>query len=406
MIRDRNIPAVVVGGTLNSLGVVRSLSRAAIPTYVIATSRTAPAAWSRYASFVATTSLDGEPLVRSLTALASRLREHAVLILTADESVETVSAQRERIENLYRLSLPAHDVVLTLGDKILFHQFAEREGFTVPRSVALTCPEDLDQLGDLRPPLILKPASKLLVLKGLAERAVRADTLDDARAAASMLLSSAARVLAQEWIDGRDDEIFFTLFSCDRSGQLLALFTGRKLLSFPPAIGSTAVCVAAPEAEEPLSQQTLLFIRRTGYRGLGSLEFKRERATGRFLIVEPTVGRTDWQEEIATLCGVNLPLLTYWSALDGYARNTKISEPSSSARRCVAWRSSAEHRNRLKLTNLHTVDGFFRWSDPLPGIYYYGYRIGLLRLWRRCSRLFLSLRKVQSHCLRNESKDL
>ena len=41
------------------------------------------------------------------------------------------------------------------------------------------------------------------------------------------------------------------------------------------------------------------------------MEFKRDARTGEFLMIEPTVGRVDWQEEVATLNGVNIPLAAY-----------------------------------------------------------------------------------------------
>ena len=57
------------------------------------------------------------------------------------------------------------------------------------------------------------------------------------------------------------------------------------------------------------------FIALVPYRGLGSLEFKRDRKRNRLVISEPTVGPSDWQSEIATLCGVNLPLRLYQAEL-------------------------------------------------------------------------------------------
>jgi len=308
-------------------------------------------------------------------------------VLTADESVETVSQERERISGLYRFSLPGHEFVRILSDKILFQEFAQREGFPVPRAVALTAADHLTRLGALTPPLILKPANKLLVLKGIAARAVRAETLERAKAAAITLLQSAPQVLAQEWIDGADDSLFFTLFSCDRNGRLLGLFTGRKLYCSPAAIGSTAVCIAAPEASGVLAEQTMRFISRTQYRGLGSLEFKRERCTGQYLIVEPTVGRTDLQEEIATLCGSNLPLLTYRAEVgEPHIGDSPQASPASTCTAELAWRSSMKYRRVLRKAGISSVDGFFRWSDPMPVLYYYGYERGGLRLWDRCHR--------------------
>jgi predicted ATP-grasp superfamily ATP-dependent carboligase len=269
-------------------------------------------------------------------------------------------------------------MVRALADKSLFHELAEREGFAVPRSVNLTHSSQLGRLSELSLPLIVKPADKTLVLNGTAERAVQARTLPEAQSAAAHMLTSAPRIIVQEWVDGPDTEIYFTLFSCDRDGTPVGLFVGRKLVCSPPAIGSTAVCVAAPEVARQLIEPTLQFIGRVGYRGLGSLEFKRHRDTGRFFIIEPTVGRTDWQEEIATLCGVNLPLMTYRAELG------QPTQPPSTSFPAVAWRQSAAFRAPLG-PGMHMVDGVFRWSDPLPGLYHYAYERALERVWNRIS---------------------
>jgi len=46
------------------------------------------------------------------------------------------------------------------------------------------------------------------------------------------------------------------------------------------------------------------------------MEFKCDRQIGKFLMVEPTVGRTDWQEEIASLHGINIPHAAYCYELE------------------------------------------------------------------------------------------
>jgi D-aspartate ligase len=375
-----SVPAVVVGGTLNSLGVVRSLALGGVPIYLLDTSRRCPAAWSRHCRFVRTPSLDGRSFIESLVSLAAQLGDRPVLILTSDESVVSVSAERERLEPLYRLVLPSIEMVNSLADKSAFHALADREGFPVPRSVCVSREADLLQIRALTPPLIIKPADKVLVLNGYVERAVRADTVAAGELAAATMLPRAPRLIVQEWIDGPDTEIFFTLFTCDRQSRVIGLFSGRKLICSPPAVGSTALCIAAPEVAEPLSALTLHFIARTRYQGLGSLEFKRDSRTAQFIIIEPTVGRTDWQEEIATLCGTNLPLLAYRSAVD-------LPELSPAARpqESFAWRSSKEFRvpPMPHAPKLRIVDGYLRWSDPLPAVYYYAYERFMLRVWRR-----------------------
>ena len=242
------IPAVVVGGSLNALGVIRSLSQAHMPLFVVESTRQAAACWSRYCRFVATPSLKGAPLVKTLVELGTRLGSRPVLILTSDEAVDTVSSARSEVEPLYRISLPSADVVHALADKTKFQLLAQREGFRVPRGVAVSNIDECSRIGLLTAPLVLKPADKTLVLADVAERAVRVETLADAQQVARRMLRQAPRLIVQEWIDGPETEIFFSLFSCDSNGRLLGLFSGRKLVCSPPMIGNTAVCAAAPEA--------------------------------------------------------------------------------------------------------------------------------------------------------------
>src|SRR5580704_3660982 len=66
-------PAVVVGGSLNALGVVRSLSVGSMPIYLLDTTRACAAGWSRYCRFVPIPALDGKALIDALIGLAAQL---------------------------------------------------------------------------------------------------------------------------------------------------------------------------------------------------------------------------------------------------------------------------------------------------------------------------------------------
>lgn len=389
---SRMIPVVVAGGNLNGLGVLRSLAREHIPAYLMAMTRDCPAAWSRHARFVRAPRLKGEEFVDSLVRLAIGLKCRPVLMLTQDASVLTVSAHRRTLEPFYQIELPDAPIVERLSDKLSFDELAARENFPVPRSCAVRSAADLRQLDALLPPVILKPADKGRAPSGAAERAVRADTLDRARAIATEMLADVSALIVQEWIDGPDSEIYFTFFCVTRDGEPVGLFSGRKLQSNPPAVGSTAICISAPDYAEVLEQETRLFLQRVPYRGLGSLEFKRDVRTGRLLMVEPTVGRTDWQEEIATLCGINLPAIAYWHALG--CAPPRTSPPGASHR--YAWRAERQFQLPQEFrANRRVVDGYFRWSDPLPGIYHYAYERGVRRTFRRARRIAFSVARIR-----------
>jgi D-aspartate ligase len=377
------VPVVVVGGSLNALGVVRSLARGGMPIFLVVTTRWHTAAWSRFCHVVKIPSVKGHGLVDGLRELSTGIGKPAVLILTEDRDVEVVSTFRKELEHYFHLSLPPKEMIRTLADKTLFQKFAEREGFPVPRAIVLRGVDDLPLLQILAPPLVIKPYNFQSVSSLGVKRVVRVDTLEQAHPAATEMLESASPIVVQEWIDGADSDIFFTLFACDSASAMIALFSGRKLTCYPREVGTTAVCVAAGKTEDELAKLSLQFITKVHYKGIGSLEFKRDRKTGKFVIIEPTVGRTDWQEEIATLCGVNIPLIAYWSELGRRFEQT----PDESVQ--VAWRSSIRHQLPAGAVPSGTriVDGHFRLADPLPGLYHYAIEQFVQPIWLRAKRV-------------------
>ena len=86
-------PAVVVGGNLTALGVVRSLARAGIPVYLACDRRFCPAGLSRRCTLLRVPELEGRGLVEGLLSIAGWIGEKAVLILSSDLQVLAVSAR-------------------------------------------------------------------------------------------------------------------------------------------------------------------------------------------------------------------------------------------------------------------------------------------------------------------------
>ena len=361
-------PVMVVGGNVAGLGVVRSLSITGAPVMVLDTSFLNAALWSRHCEGRVIASLSGSQLIDELKAAGSRFTQRPLLVLTQDATVETVSRWRDDLEPYYRFLLPPPDIVDLFNDKGEFHDFAMREKFSVPESVVVRCIDDLVRIEALQLPVIVKPARKIDLQESGLDRAARFDRVEDATAHCVALMKLKASAIVQEWVDGPDDQIFFCLFFCDRSGQPLRFFTGRKLSAYPAGVGSTATCIAAPEAHAELKALTVRLTSMTRYAGIGGLEFKRDARTGEFIIIEPTVGRTDWQEEIATLSGVNIPAAAWMHAMG------QSIGPVATASIGSAWRTSLKHRSpaTLRKAKLRIVDGYWRADDPIPGLIFYG----------------------------------
>jgi D-aspartate ligase len=369
---DHGIPAVIILGGLNGLGVSRSLGRGYVATYVVDTHRFSPGMWSRYAQPVLSRGLQGEVLVTTLLELQSRLGICPVLFNTHELAVLALSQHRNSLAGRFRFRLPPHETVVALQDKARFHELATSAGLPVPRGSALRSDSDIGRvLRALRLPVVVKPADKATVHEGRVRGVRVCHDRNEAIAVCERTLKNAGETVVQEWVEGRNDQIYFCLFYRGRGGKIVSIFTGRKLASTPPDIGLTAFCVAASEAREALEPITESFLESVDYAGMGSIEYKWDRSNRRFVIIEPTVGRTDWQEEIATLSGVNIPLDAYRHELD---LPPSPSQPCSAS---VVWRASIWER--LKSTrpavppNAVVYDGYWRRDDPMPAIIQYSY---------------------------------
>jgi D-aspartate ligase len=356
-------PAVVVGAQANGLGVVRSLAAAGVPTTVVNDSWRGAAMWSRWSKSCLVDRTFGRPLIDGLLKLQETLRARPVLILTDELAVNTVSENRAELSRCYRFRLPPPPMVVALGNKELVQYFAETHALPVPRTVVVKGESDLAKLPDLGLPIIIKPADKLMVHMSLLERLSLANTMDDAEAVCRRFLKLGETPVVQEWIDGPDSNIYFALFHCGSSPPSRSIFFGRKIAAIPPHVGSTAICVPAPEAAEELRPLTEKFLDVSQYEGLGSVEYKWDPRGRRFVIIEPTVGRTDSQEEIATLNGLNLAHIAYC-----YELGAPIPEQTEVT--AVAWRESFRSMRFRSGFAMRTYDGYWRIDDPLPTLAY------------------------------------
>jgi D-aspartate ligase len=377
-----NVAAVVVGGELNGLGVVRSLAGQGIPTVTVDTESNRAALWSRHTRGRLIRSFEGSEFVEDMIRVGKEFDRLPVLILTAEQAVHSVSENRNELSRWFRFRVPDDDKVKLLSSKADFHDFSLRHNFPVPRTAILESKRDIALLDPMRFPCVLKPDDKRSVLSGKKERAIRVPSLRNARECAALMLETPGGIVAQEWIEGAESNIYFTLFYRGADGQVVASFTGRKLACYPRDVGSTAVCISAPDVRNVLEPMTFAFAECAGMDGMGSMEYKWDDNHKKFVMIEPTVGRTDWQEEIATLCGVNIPFAAYQ-----YELGLPVVLPRSN-HASVAWRATIVDKPPLHLRTAatNTVDGYFRWDDPLPALKFYCLNKPLRRILQRAQK--------------------
>jgi len=367
-------PAVVLGAGINGLGVARSLAHAGIPAWLLDADGRRFEMRTRAARSLSIASMHGPAMVDELVRLGTTrfagLRP--VLLLTQEESVKLVSREREKLSPLYRFNLPAKGLLEALLHKHGFQRLAERFGCPIPALVRIGTAAELPALERLRYPVVVKPGERHDGYGRQFKKAYRVETAADAMELVGRILPVMPDVVVQEWTEGPDSSIYFCLQYIDAQGEVTASFTGHKVRSWPPQVGGTASCAPAPEAHAELAALTTKFFRDADVTGMAAMEYKRDARTGAFRMVEPTVGRTDYQAEVATLNGVNLPFAAYCGALGLTFPAPRL--PSKS----VAWRVRSEDMQSARAQRQRANSGFeamdkvagaiWRWSDPMPGL--------------------------------------
>jgi D-aspartate ligase len=311
--------AVVIGGYANGVSALRSLARTGVRTAVVLTKPHDVAHLSRYAHeshrvFDLHRRPDG--LIDLLQDRASDWRGWA-LIPTNDYALTALAQHRELLSRWYPLTIPEAEVVRQLVVKPNTYRVAREVGIDLPRCYG-PASRATAQRADIAYPVVVKPlvsaafwerfGKKLFVAQTPLELVLIIDQIERAGMAAEVF----------DLVPGADDEFYNYTVYLDGNGNPAAEFAFRKLRKAPPHFGvaRAAEPAAAPELREP----TIELLRRIGWRGVASAEYKRDPRDGRFRLMEIN-GRCYLSHALATRCGVNYPLLIWQE----HARRQRVS---------------------------------------------------------------------------------
>jgi len=367
--------AVVTELALGSLSIIRSLGKRGVPVIGIDHNTTNFGVYSKYCRPVFCENVNSDPLVQTLLDLAKTLDQKAVILCNTDQSALVVSRYREELQDYYTFVLPSHEVLETLINKKMFHEFAVKHKLPVPHTIFTHSKEEAEAAADVIPfPCVIKPQlrtsswyeliyplHKVIFISSKSEYFEVINNYDIASQA----------LIIQECIQGKDEDIYFCLTYIDRDLQPLATFSGKTIRLHPVRTGLYA---AAESFFEPfVVKETLRILSLAGCKGPCSVEFMFCHKDMTFKITEPTAGRIDMQESMATACGIDIPYISYQDAI---GVKQKLSE---NFRQGVKWLCETEeiyafrqclgNSGLKKLVSSYSgkrAYGLFDVDDPLP----------------------------------------
>jgi D-aspartate ligase len=301
--------AIVIGGYANGVSALRGLARAGVRTAVVLTKQHDVAHLSRYAHEVhRVLDLHRRPngLIDLLQDQGARWRGWAV-IPTNDDALTALADFREPLCRWYPPTVPESEIVRQVTVKTNTYRLAQEVGVDIPRYYGPATRQTAARR-DIAYPVVVKPSEsprfwehfdkKLLVVRSPLELVTAVDQVEQAGLSADVY----------DLVPGGDRQFYNYTVYIDRRGEPAAEFTFRKLRKAPAfyGVGRAAQPAAVPELREP----SLALLRRIGWRGIASLEYKLDPRDGRYRLMEIN-GRCYLTHGLATRCGVNYPLLVW-----------------------------------------------------------------------------------------------
>lgn len=300
-------PAVVVGlDSITGLQTARILAQRGVPVIGVASNLKHFACRTKVVREVIRASTSCTQLIDALEQLATRLPRRAVLYPCKDASVLAIARGRDRLEAGYHVVLPRTATLEMLLDKTQFYYFAKQANLPVPHTVLLHTRADAERAAaEMEYPCVLKPSVRTPEWEDRSrQKAYLIESAQDLLSGYDRWRPWADVLMAQQWIEGADNELFSCNCYFDRNSEPVVAFVARKLRQWPPRIGNS--CLGEECRNDEVLELTVNAFRTAGFHGLGYLEVKRDSRTGRQYIIEANVGRPTGRSAIAEAGGVEL----------------------------------------------------------------------------------------------------
>lgn len=294
---DRAVPALVMRVDPNvfhhgTLGAIRSLGRAGVEVHALIEGPASPSARSRYLHRVhswrrpGATPTDPAQLLAELAEVSDRIGGRALLVPVDDVGALLVAEHADALAD--RFLLPAQDPALPrrVADKAGLAGLCADLGVPHPPVRLPRSPDDVaEAVRVLGLPLVAKWSRPWRLPAGSGLRSAR--VVRSAVEAAVLLADSAvagSQLVLQRMIPQSAGADWFFQGYLDGSGTLLAGGTGRKERMHPVDAGSTTLGRWVPNAV--LQAQALRMLDAIGYRGVVDLDFRYDRESGDYLLLD------------------------------------------------------------------------------------------------------------------------
>jgi D-aspartate ligase len=309
-------PAIVLGGYVAGLSVIRGLGVMGILTVAVWNTKEEVARASSHAGIRVEAphpERAEDDYVDLLVGLAERT-EGGLLVPTSDATLDVVARHKELLERYYDVACVDWEIAQRFLDKGRTYELARRLGIGIPRTIEFGSAQEIEAAGaGLAYPCLVKPRHSHRYFERFGSKMAIARTHNQLIKSWNEANELGLELLVQEFIPGDDTHgVNYNAYVCD--GRPAVEFTAQKLRLSPPQIGFPRVVVSKeiPEVIEPGRR----LLNAMGFHGFANVEFKKDARDGTYKLMEVN-GRHNNSGLLSVRAGVNFPWIMYQHLVRG-----------------------------------------------------------------------------------------
>lgn len=393
---ERPVAVVYPAFSINCYGVIRSLGEQGIPVLAL-DEHDNPNFASRYCVGMRCPSPKTNPegFAEFLAELGSRFRTRPVLYMMEDLYVYLAHQYRPLLEPHYRFPFMDGTALDDCINKRRTFDVAEGLGIPLPRTWYPASLAELTAIADeVRYPVILKPIVARFDCRGgtvskicefpnhYQSKAVQANDWSQLLAHYRDVQAMDVECCVQELIPGGQDQLYGSTLYADAEGEVHGIFVRTKLRQTPWDFGTMTLGRAAAAPEVVAMSKAL--VKAIGFRGICGMEYKYDARDRTYKLLEINPRGELWMN-LASRCGVNLPLLKYQDMIGEPIRavQTNFDKRLLDLRDdfslyYMRYRRDVGHERHVSfpqwirsLLQPGLEEVIFNWRDPMPGLLRY-----------------------------------
>ncbi|MDP2209123.1 MAG: hypothetical protein Q8K98_10185 [Bacteroidota bacterium] len=371
-------PVILLGGNIIAVSVARALGKSGIKCYALGEA-TSEVHYSRFCRGIKySPNIDKETVyLHWLLNTGRHLHKKPVIIPCSDAGLMLTTNNRTELEKYFTLMEANDEITLAMLDKAETYALAQKVGIPSPKIWHVDSLEDVHKILDqVTYPCLLKPrySHKFFPLFE-GRKLFKVGDEGEMLKLFELTQKYDLQMLITELIPVNSEGYHCYYTHIDENGEPLFHFTKLRPRQYPNLYGLGTYNVSNWNPE--VADVGLKFLQKIGLRGIGTVEFIRDKRDSVLKLIECNP-RFTGTTELLPICGLNWPLFVYnrmigapLPPMNEYKRGVSIIKPAGDF---LAFR---ELNKAGKLTWIEWLKSlmhplhfyFFRWNDPLVFLY-------------------------------------